>query len=274
MNRQRSDQVNNFNNYNTHTNDKSNNNPSNKFNNQQTHSKQHLFKNNHNNNSSDSGKTTRHTTNILSISKIKDYPQPVVYGSIEYPIPQLLTKQPKVINDIQNFPQRQCALLKQSIGFSNVLHRSNEKERKDYDDLNDPIAKIIVKNRQSAKTFKLGISELDINKKPSTIATSSNRLLNKVLNNEQFSTPILKRNRDELVIPDSIGNSSIKKNKRMLEIQDTTMELSFEGKAMDKSDLVKLVDSSGIMADDDSNIPQIIDTKNLLQSTEFNFQFK
>jgi hypothetical protein len=139
-------------------------------------------------------------------------------------------------------------------------------------DVQDPVMTIVMSKRKQAKQLKLGSMEIDIySKRP----LGANKFINKFIQKESLVATPMKRIRDELVDV----SSSIKKNKRIVSVTqaDTTMELSFEGKAMDKSDLVKLVDSSGF-AHDDSHLvdadASIIDTSNILQNTEFSFEFR
>lgn len=192
--------------------------------------------------------------------------------------------------------RRPCAKLKQNpLDFlSNVLTPSFSISKKTNDlrckndNENDPIMKMIKTQRETPTQFKFGDISFDIvscvsnfigPRKTSIITTSNSNSTTQMTGNrnsnsssikakhsnikssidtDQFTTPILKRHRDELLVPNSLGNSSIKKNKRPLIFESTpqgsndTMDLSFEGKAMDKSELIRLV--NGDLSLDDSSV--------------------
>lgn len=252
--------------------------------------------NTHNNNSnnSTSKQNSFHSQQpkktIPTISSIQEYTKGIIYGSLDYPTPSYCPKieGPHKFNEIPAFPERPVAKLNNFLlgsTYRETLEGCNFESRK-FSDKDDPAVKIVTSKRQNAKIFKLGGIEIDIFKKNNILTSnnSSSKLVNKFLQNDSLSsssTTPLKRIRDEVVD----ASSSVKKNKRLQELQhDTTMELSFEGKAMDKSDYVRLVDSSGVMADD-SHIPDSnnnanneqntnYDTKHLLQNTEFSFEYK
>lgn len=193
-----------------------------------------------------------------TVNTAEEYPLSTIHGSLDYPLPQPFTKTTiHTINDIPKYAFRQPALFK---GLYEVTS----------EDINDPVTMILITNRKNSKKYMLGGMEIDsTGKKPMV-----KQLVNKFIQRDSLSTP-MKRIRDEVVDV----SSSIKKNKRIVSVQDTTMELSFEGKAMNRSDLVKLVDSSGIMLDDTNMMSMmdtdtsVIDTRNLLQNTEFSFEY-
>ncbi|CAM9011785.1 unnamed protein product [Wickerhamomyces anomalus] len=234
--------------------------------------------NNHNNYYNNKQQSNFHSHHeprktIANISNIKEYTKGTIYGSLNYPIPSFCPKVdgPHRFNDLPSFTERPVAKLINSCLLASTYKETNlgksDTNLRKSNDIDDPAVRIVTFKRQNAKNNNNG----------------NNKLVNKFLQNESLnsgSTTPLKRIRDELVD----ASSSVKKNKRLQELQqDTTMELSFEGKAMDKNDYVKLVDSSGIMADD-SHIPDTnpntnqqshnYDTKNLLQNTEFSFEYK
>ncbi|ODQ60308.1 hypothetical protein WICANDRAFT_78912 [Wickerhamomyces anomalus NRRL Y-366-8] len=256
--------------------------------------------NNHNNYYNNKQQSNFHSHHeprktIANISNIKEYTKGTIYGSLNYPIPSFCPKVdgPHRFNDLPSFTERPVAKLINSCLLASTYKETNlgksDTNLRKSNDIDDPAVRIVTFKRQNAKVFKLGGIEIDIFKKNNVLSNNNNnnngnnKLVNKFLQNESLnsgSTTPLKRIRDELVD----ASSSVKKNKRLQELQqDTTMELSFEGKAMDKNDYVKLVDSSGIMADD-SHIPDTnpntnqqshnYDTKNLLQNTEFSFEYK
>lgn len=238
--------------------------------------KQDNFNNNNNHNNQNNIQNRQPKKVIPTISSIQEYVKGTIYGSLDYPVPSLCIKAevPHKFRDLPTFPERPAAKLQGVLLASTYDEniKGPDRSRKS-NDIIDPAFKLVAFKRQNAKPLKLGGVEIDLLKKNNGLV--SNKLVNKFLQNDSLATPPLKRNRDEIVD----ASSSVKKNKRLQELQqDTTMELSFEGKAMDKNDYVKLVDSSGIMADD-SHIPDLnqndtYDTKNLLQSTEFNFEYK
>lgn len=224
-----------------------------------------------------------------TITSITEFPEAVTYGSFDYPLPTLGKKPPTnhVINELPSFQERPAAIWKADLPLGSTFFESlyGTDTSRSSSDSQDPAMKIVISKRKNAKTFKLGSMIIDITKlnnsaNASTNTLGSTKLVNKFLQKDTLvnsTTTPMKRNRDEIVE----ASSSVKKNRRMQELQaDTTMELSFEGKAMDKSDLVKLVDSSGFMQDDshlpdyDNSMVQNVDTRNLLQNAEFNFEYK
>ncbi|KAH3675003.1 hypothetical protein WICPIJ_009389 [Wickerhamomyces pijperi] len=173
------------------------------------------------------------------------------------------------------------------------LSKKEVESRYSNDRDHDPILRLIRKQRETATKFKFDDSSFDIiscvsnfKKSQTNISNNTNAVINTknsaitsslanstitstptstntttkphAAHSDQFTTPILKRHRDELLAPDSIGNSSIKKNRRPLIFESTpqgsndTMDLSFEGKAMDKSELIRLV--NGDLSMDDSSV--------------------
>lgn len=215
----------------------------------------------------------------ITISSVKEFPASKTYGSLDYCLPSKVEKiTSHTINDLPSFPQRPAAKWSgvSPLGLSLLdQYTGSDPSIRARDLIHDPVMEIVLVNRKNAKTLKLGSTDIDLSGKQPVLTT---KLVNKFIQKEslsnQMNTP-MKRVRDEAVD----ASSSVKKNKRIASVTqaDTTMELSFEGKAMDKSDLVKLVDSSGVMQDE-SQIAvdmdaSMIDTRNLLQSTEFNFEY-
>ncbi|CCH46329.1 hypothetical protein BN7_5922 [Wickerhamomyces ciferrii] len=246
---------------------------------------------NNNNNNNNSYQPRKPTPSIQSIHEFTPAP---IYSPLELTLPYLYPKQPSThkFNELPSIKQRQPAKISSPLNILQSTFMENlqgiNPNREKLESM-DPALKIIIQNKKNAKKFKLGTLEIDITKKTNILNNQQqqgpNKLINKFLQNESLSTP-LKRNRDEIVD----ASSSIKKNKRLTEVQQDTssMELSFEGKAMDKNDYAKLVDDSGLMIDDSilpidehqqSNHQQsqqqnTFDTKNLLQNTEFSFEFR
>lgn len=215
-----------------------------------------------------------------TIDNINKFPKSKIYSSVTDPIPAPFQEPEEPIFDLPAIRERLPAILSKAA----ELLSSNGKSL--LDDPNgqelslqssDPILGIILSNRKNKKQLKLGSHTIDIFAKEQKIIPDTpimkSKLINRLVDKESIQTPA-KRISDELID----ASSSMKKNRRTLELSgaaDTTMELSFEGKAMDKSDLVKLVDSSAIIGDEsqllDMSINQQIDTKNLLQHSNFQF---
>lgn len=201
-----------------------------------------------------------------------EFPTTVKYGSFDYPIPaRAKIVGHDIISELPKFSQRPAAhWTGKPLGstFQETIHGSDPQSRSD---ILDPAMTIVLAKRKQVKQFKLGSIEFDVygNKKPLT------KLINKFIQKESLNSTPMKRIRDEVA---EVG-SLTKKNKRIVSVTqaDTTMELSFEGKAMDRSDIVKLVDSSGILQDESQIVDadaSMIDTRNLLQSSDFNFEYR
>lgn len=221
----------------------------------------------------------------------EQFPLGTVHGSLAYqlPVAEQLVEINHEFHEVPKIEQRVCGRLRREIPLYGAGSSSIGRNE-------DPAVAIVQKHRAQRHIFRIGSIEIDITQPnnglpasggPGSAAVPAQTQLNRIiLGNSGMSTPQLKRNRDSDAMEVS---SSIKKNRRMMELQqdsadkDTTMELSFEGKAMDRNDYVKLVDSSGIA--DESHLPDCtastgskstasFDTRNLLQNTEFSFEYK
>jgi hypothetical protein len=256
------------------------------------------------NSTSNNNNAKKPIVQTLTIQDISQFTKHKPQTSLEYPIPRRYVEPVEPNFDLPEQPSRAASLLSREAKLlgSTFAETSNGQSRSLLDDPNgqelsaidsrNPLLAIIIQKRSNAQVLKLGSNVVDIFAKeggqvvipvnpPVIKAVPNKRFNNLLVQDGSLHTTPAKRIRGEVID----ASSSMKKNRRTLELSgggaaagnnDTTMELSFEGKAMDRSDLVKLVDSSAMMGDDSHSMADVtmntaIDTKNLLQNTEFQY---